>query len=85
MTGLRYLNPPGALRPLANGLGTSSRPRGQLSLADALRPPPVRQSALPGLAQCLAQKKQTYELSVEMAPETKLALDRGETISVWRC
>ena len=84
MTGLSsYLNPPGALRPLANGLGISSRPRGQL--ADTLRHPPVRQSALAGLAQCLAPQNQTYVLSVEMDIETKHALDRGETISMWRC
>ena len=63
-----------------------SPPQRQLSLlADALRHPPVRQPALPGLAQCLAQKKQTYEMSVEMDIETKLAFDRGETISVSRC
>ena len=85
MTGLRYLDPPGALSPWANGLGTSSRPRGQLSLADALRRPPVRRSAFAGLAQCLAPQKQAYVLSVEMDIETKQALDRGETISMWRC
>ena len=63
-----------------------SPPQGQLSLlADALRRPPVRQSALTVLAQCLAPQKQTYKLSVEMDLETKLAYDRGKTITMWRC
>ena len=63
-----------------------SPPQGQLSLlADALRRYPVRQSARTGLAQCLAPQKQTYELSVEMDLETKLAFDRGESITVRRC
>ena len=61
------------------------QPQGQLSLANALRDPPVRKSALTGLAQCLAPQKQIYVLSVEMDIETKRALDHGETISVWRC
>ena len=60
-------------------------PQGQLSLANALRDPPVRKSALTELAQCLAPQKHIYVLSVEMDIETKRALDHGETISVWRC
>ena len=63
----------------------SSPPQEQLSLANALCAPPVRKSALTGLAQCLAPQKQIYVLSVEMDLETKRALERGETISVWRC
>ena len=73
MTGLSALHP------------FSSPPQGQLSLADALSDPPVHESALKGLAPCLAPQKQTYLLSVAMDTETKLALDRGETISLWRC
>ena len=63
----------------------SSPPQGQLPLANALRDPPVRKSALTELAQCLAPQKQIYVLSVEMDIETKRALDHGGTISVWRC
>ena len=81
---------PGLLsRHRPTGLSTLSRfsspPQGQLSLADALSDPPVHESAMKNLASCLAAQKQTYLLSVAMDIETKLALDRGETISLWRC
>ena len=73
-------------RLLSDRIFPSPQPQGQPSLADALRRYPVRQSARTVLAQCLAPQKQTYELlSVGMDLETKLALDRGKTISVWRC
>ena len=56
------------------------------TLADALRRYPVRQSARTGLAQCLAPQKQTNELyRLAMDLETRLALDRGETIAVRLC
>ena len=61
------------------------QPRGQLSLAEALSNHPVRKPARRGLGQCLTPRKQAYMLPVEMDAETKLALDRGETISIWRC
>ena len=62
-------------------------PPSQSALAKALSNYPARsrKPALNGLAQCLTPQKRTYLLSVEIDIETKLALDRGETVSLWRC
>ncbi len=79
MTGLMSRNLVGALTtPLP-------QPHGQLSLAEAMSNYPVRKPARRGLGQCMTPRKQAYALSVEMDIETKLAFDRGETISIWRC
>lgn len=74
MTGLKYLNPPGAVLP------------SQLSLADALGAP-VRPNGLLGGLSAAALRPNPYELvtrqqTVTLERRVWEALDRGETVNV---